>query len=97
MVVKEHVSLSTMARVMKSLGHPARLQMVEELSKGERCVCKLTELVGLDVSTVSRHLAMLVNAGVLSSEKRGNQVFYRLRTPCVMKFFGCMCEVLGSC
>jgi len=96
MVVKEQVSLDAMARVMKSLGHPARLRMVEELSKGERCVCVLTELVGLDMSTVSRHLAMLVNAGVLSSEKRGNQVFYRLRTPCVMKFFNCICEVLGS-
>jgi ArsR family transcriptional regulator len=90
------VNLNAMARVMKSLGHPARLRMVEELSKGERCVCVLTELVGLDMSTVSRHLAMLVNAGVLSSEKRGNQVFYKLRTPCVMKFFNCICEVLGS-
>jgi len=96
MVVKEQVNLGAMARVMKSLGHPARLRMVEELSKGERCVCVLTELVGLDMSTVSRHLAMLVNAGVLSSEKRGNQVFYKLRTPCVMKFFNCICEVLGS-
>jgi ArsR family transcriptional regulator len=90
------VNLNAMARVMKSLGHPARLRMVEELSKGERCVCVLTELVGLDMSTVSRHLAMLVNAGVLSSEKRGNQVFYKLRTPCVMKFFNCICEVMGS-
>ena len=90
------VNLNAMARVMKSLGHPARLRMVEELSKGERCVCVLTELVGLDMSTVSRHLAMLVNAGVLSSEKRGNWVFYKLRAPCVIKFFNCICEVLGS-
>ena len=82
------------ARVMKALGHPTRLFIVDELSRGERCVCDLTEMVGADVSTVSRHLAVLKTAGVVLDDKRGAQVFYRLRVPCILNFFGCVEAVL---
>jgi DNA-binding transcriptional ArsR family regulator len=84
------------ALVFKALGHPARLQMVAALAGGEQCVCELTELVGLDMSTISKHLAVLTQAGVLASEKRANKVFYRLRTPCVTKVFTCLQEVQAS-
>ena len=57
---------------MKALAHPSRLFIVDELSRsGERCVCELTEMVGADMSTVSRHLAMLKGAGIIEDEKRG--------------------------
>jgi ArsR family transcriptional regulator len=69
------------AAVFKALGHPARLHIVEELAAGERCVCDLVDLVGLGWSAVSRHLAVLKQAGVLEDEKRGLQVFYRLAPP----------------
>lgn len=78
------------AAVFKALGHPARLQIVEELATGERCVCDLVELVGLGWSTVSRHLSVLKDAGVLEDEKRGMQVFYRLALPCVKSFTECL-------
>lgn len=81
------------ATVLKALAHPSRLLMVEELSKGERCVCELAALVGAQMATVSRHLSQLKHAGILEDDKRGAQVFYRLRTPCVMNFFSCICEV----
>lgn len=84
------------ARVVKALAHPSRLLMVDELVKGERCVCELTEMVGADMSTVSKHLAILRNAGLLDMEKRGAQVYYRLRVPCVTGFFHCLEEVLRS-
>lgn len=84
------------AKVMKALAHPSRLMIVEELSRGERCVCDLTALVGHDISTVSKHLALLKNAGLLADEKRGKQVFYRLRIPCVVNFFQCMGAVLAA-
>lgn len=89
-------NLRTQAQVFKSLGHPARLRMVQLLADGERCVCDLTGQVGLDISTISKHLAVLVQAGVLVSEKRANKVFYRLRTPCVLKMFTCLGEVQQS-
>ncbi len=82
------------AKIIKALGHPSRVYMVEELSKGERCVCELTEMVGADVSTVSKHLSVLKNAGIVSDEKRGSQVFYSLRCPCVLAFLSCVEEVL---
>ncbi len=84
------------AQIFKALGHPTRLYMVEELAKGERCVCELTELVGADTSTVSRHLTVLKAAGILQDEKRGLQVFYTLRIPCVLSLFGCIETVLET-
>jgi DNA-binding transcriptional ArsR family regulator len=78
------------ARIIKALAHPTRLFIVDELSRGERCVCELTEMVGVEMPTVSRHLSQLKNAGILEDEKRGSQVFYRLRIPCVLNFFQCV-------
>jgi ArsR family transcriptional regulator len=82
------------ARIMKALAHPSRLFIVDELSRGERCVCELTEMIGADVSTVSKHLALLKNAGIVLDDRRGAQVFYRLRVPCILNFFGCVEAVL---
>ena len=79
---------------MKALAHPTRLFLVDELSRGERCVCDLTEKVGADVSTVSKHLLVLKRAGIVIDDKRGVQVFYRLRVPCILNFFGCVEAVL---
>ncbi len=78
------------AGVVKALAHPSRLLIVDELAKGERCVCELTELVGADISTVSKHLSVLKRAGILLDDKRGLQVFYRLRCPCILRFFDCI-------
>jgi ArsR family transcriptional regulator len=86
--------LEARAKVMKALAHPTRLFIVDELSRGERCVCDLTEKVGADVSTVSKHLSLLKRAGVVLDDKRGVQVFYRLRVPCILNFFGCVEAVL---
>ena len=84
------------AKIIKSIAHPTRLFLVEELSKGERCVCELTEMVGADISTVSKHLALLKNAGLVQDDRRGVQVFYSLRTPCVLNFLSCVEAVMRS-
>jgi ArsR family transcriptional regulator len=79
------------AKVIKALSHPARLMIVDELSEHEeRCVCELTDLVGSDMSTVSRHLAQLKAAGIVEDEKRGKMIYYRLRVKCLLKFFECV-------
>jgi DNA-binding transcriptional ArsR family regulator len=78
------------AGVFKALGHPARLQIVETLGGGERCVCDLVKAVGTGWSTVSRHLAVLKAAGIVEDDKRGLQVFYRLTLPCVSTFIECL-------
>ena len=84
------------ARIIKAMSHPTRLFMVDELSRRERCVCELTEMVGDDISTISKHLSILKNAGIVSDEKRGTQVFYTLRVPCVLNFCSCVESVLKT-
>lgn len=78
------------AKVIKALAHPSRLAMVDALAGGEQCVCELQALVGADISTVSKHLSLLRDAGIVLSDKRGLQVFYRLRVPCLLSFFSCV-------
>lgn len=80
-------------QVLKALAHPVRLYLVMELAQGEKCVCELTDQVCCDVSTVSRHLSQLRNAGIVEDEKRGLQVFYRLRAPCIIEFISCLGNV----
>ena len=84
------------AHIIKALAHPVRLFFVEELSRQERCVCELTEMVGFDISTVSNHLSVLKNAGLVVDDKRGNQVYYSLRAPCILNFFGCVEAVING-
>ncbi|MBE0574709.1 MAG: helix-turn-helix transcriptional regulator [Desulfuromonadales bacterium] len=88
--------LDARARVLKAMAHPTRLFIIEELEKGEQCVCDLTAMIGADISTVSKHLTVLRQAGIVLDDKRGNQVFYRLRVPCILNFFGCVESVLES-
>ncbi len=76
--------------MIKALAHPSRVLIAEALTHGELCVCDLTELVGADISTVSRHLAVMKSAGWLEVEKRGLNQFYRLRCPCLSEFFQCV-------
>jgi ArsR family transcriptional regulator len=82
------------AAVIKALGHPSRLLIAEALMKGEMCVCDLKDLVGADMSTVSKHLSILKNAGIVTDEKRGLKVFYRLCCPCLTGFIDCVEGVL---
>jgi DNA-binding transcriptional ArsR family regulator len=76
--------------VIKALAHPSRLAMAEALQTGEMCVCDLRDLVGADLSTVSKHLTMMRDAGLLEMEKRGLNVFYRLKCPCLVSFLECV-------
>lgn len=96
MTRKDQALLRAKARVFKALGHPTRLFMIQELSKGECCVCRFAEHIDADFSTVSRHLTVLKQAGLVEDEKRGQQVFYRLRVPCVMDFMNCIEAVIKS-
>ncbi len=83
------------ARIIKAMAHPTRLFIVDQLSRaGESCVCELTELIEADMSTVSKHLAVLKGVGIVQDQKRGSQVYYTLCTPCVLSFFECVESVM---
>ena len=84
------------AKIVKAMAHRSRLFIIDQLAEGERCVCELTEMIGADKSTVSKHLSVLKEAGIVEDEKRGLQVYYTLRVPCVTSFFTCIEAVLKS-
>ena len=91
----ERAKYETRAKVLKALAHPARLKLVDILAEhDEVCVCELTEAIGMDMSTVSRHLTQLKSVGIVESDKRGQMVFYRLRVKCLRSLFGCIESVL---
>jgi DNA-binding transcriptional ArsR family regulator len=95
MNVKTQAKYEARAKIIKAMAHPTRLFIVDELSRSdERCVCELTEMIGSDMSTVSRHLAMLKGAGIIEDEKRGAQVYYKLRVRCVLDFLACVESVM---
>lgn len=93
---KEKALIEAKANILKALGHPTRLWMAEQLASGERCVCELAEGIDADFSTISKHLSILKQAGVLIDEKRGKQVFYRLRVPCILNLMPCIEAVIQA-
>jgi len=84
------------AEVLKALGHPTRLLIVEMLGEGEKCVCEINRAIAADHSTISKHLSILKQAGVVSDRKQGLKVFYKLEVPCLLKFIGCITSVIES-
>ncbi len=84
------------AEIIKAMAHPTRLFIVDHLSRRKACVAELTDLIGADMSTVSKHLTVLKAAGIVDDQKRGAQVYYTLRVPCIMNFFGCVESVIRT-
>ena len=73
------------AKLFKALAHPTRLLIAHKLLDKELCVCEINEFVDIEQPTLSRHLKMMKDAGVLLSEKKGMSVFYRLKYPCFVQ------------
>lgn len=96
MTKEEKIRSEARAKILKSLAHPTRIFIIEKLYLKSYCVCELTEMIGADTSTVSKHLSLLKNAGIISDEKKGTSVYYSLRCTCVMKLIGCIENVIKS-
>ena len=82
------------AEILAAAGHPIRLAIIDLLAGGEKCVCEIVEQVAAERSNVSRHLAVLLKAGVVENRKEGLKVIYSLKTPCIMGFLSCVSQVL---
>jgi len=85
----QKILFSRQARIIKALSHPIRLAIVDFIRENERCVCDIAEHVGAERSNVSRHLALLLGAGIVDCRKEGLMVFYCLKTPCILNFLSC--------
>ncbi len=82
------------AEIAKAIAHPLRIAIVNFLKDGEQCVCDIAKHVGSERSNVSRHLSVMVNAGLLEYRKEGLKVIYRLKCACIVDFFSCVSRVL---
>ncbi len=82
------------AVIAKAIAHPVRVAALEFVKDGEQCVCDIAEAVGTERSNLSKHLSVMVNAGVLASRKDGLKVRYRIKTPCVVRFLDCLKDCL---
>lgn len=85
-------SLEKQAFLFKALGHPTRLKMVYALAEKDCCVCDLQKIIGDSLPTISRHLSVLKQAGVVKTKKSGLHVYYSLVIPCITSVLNCSCE-----
>ena len=88
--------LEARANILKAMAHSTRLFIIEELSEREHSVGELTDKIGADMSTVSKHLSILKSEGIIHDERRGTSIYYHLSCPCVLNFYECVEGVIKS-
>jgi DNA-binding transcriptional ArsR family regulator len=84
------------AKILKAMAHPARLILVEALSRGDRCVCDLQPLLAVDQSVLSRHLAHLKYAGIVTERREGVRIIHHLECPCILDALDCTLGVMKA-
>jgi len=84
------------AKIIKAMAHPSRMMIIDALAKEKQSAGNLVKLVGADASTVSKHLSILKNTGLVKAEKQGLMVFYSLTIPCITDFFKCVESILSA-
>ena len=94
MTESEKLRASARAGILKALAHSSRIYIVDKLAEKPYCVCELTEMIGADTSTVSKHLSVLKNAGIITDRKQGTSVYYSLEAPCLLRFISCVEQVI---
>ena len=82
---------------LKALADPLRLQVIEALAGGERCVCDLTADLGLAQSKLSFHLKVLKEAGLLVDRQEGRWVYYRLQPEALEGLRGWLADLAAGC
>ena len=84
------------AQVAKAMGHPSRLYILDLLKDGELSAGAITSKVGADQSTVSKHLSILRQVGLVNYRKDGTTIYYSLCCTCIDSFFTCLESVVRS-
>lgn len=84
-------------QLLKALADPLRLQVIEALGHGERCVCDLTADLGLAQSKLSFHLKVLKEAGLLADRQEGRWIYYRLRSEALVALQHWLADLSAGC
>jgi ArsR family transcriptional regulator len=83
--------------LLRALADPIRLQVIEALGDGERCVCDLTSELGLAQSKLSFHLKVLKDTGLLADRQSGRWVYYRLQPEALERLRAWLATLAASC
>jgi len=95
MTAKYNIELYKLkAQLCKTFSDPIRLMMIQELREGEKTVGNLQSLLGIPQASVSRHLAILRDKGVVSTRREGTNIFYRLTNPKICEACDIIHEIL---
>ena len=78
------------AKIFKALSNPMRLEVVEMLLNGEKCVCEITEKLTYEQPHISKGLRTLKEAGIIQDKKLGLNVYYSIKLACIKRFFECL-------
>ena len=84
------------AELFKALAHPTRLFIIHAVEDKSMSVKELTELVGIDISTMSKHLDILKRHKIIEGQRDKNFIYYRLIIPCVLDFMSCATKVINK-
>ena len=82
------------AEIAGAIAHPLRVAILDFLKDGDQCVCDIADYIGSERSNVSKHLAVMVNSGLLEYRKEGLKVIYSLKCKCITDFFTCAVKVV---
>ena len=91
---KEETLSSYHAEMCKVFSHPTRLEIINTLREGEVAVGEMAGKLGVSMGNLSQHLSMMKERRILTSRKEGNQVFYRVANPKMLKAFDLLREIL---
>lgn len=86
----------TLARVLKALSHPLRLQILRALEHGDSCLCDLHPFFRLNQSNLCRHVALLKQVGIVTERRAGSRVILHLATPGILKTVPCAAAVADA-
>lgn len=89
-------NIEAQSAILKAMAHPTRLFIIQQLCSESRCVCYFVEEINADFSTISKHLSVLKNAGLIKHKKCGKKVFYSLKLNCVKAFLECLKDVVEN-
>ena len=85
------------AEIFKALANPARLDVIDQLLEGEKCVCEIQEnLKKYQQAHISKSLQKLKSVGLLKDRRDGMNVYYSLRICCMSEFFECFNKILDN-
>ncbi len=91
---KKQLLFEKQAGIVKAIAHPLRIAVLDFLKDGEQCVFDIAQHLGSERSNVSRHLSVMISAGVLEHRKEGLKVIYTLKAPCILEFFSCVTKLM---